>query len=79
MKSKLQKWGNSLALRIPKMIAKDAKVGQGSVVDISYKEGCLIVKAVKKEKTLEELLSKITDENLQEEIDFGDPEGKEVW
>lgn len=79
MRAKLQKWGNSLALRIPKAIAEELKTGQGSEVDIISKEGCLVVKPIMPEKSIEVLLEKITAENTHEPIDFGKLKGKEIW
>ncbi|MBI4405687.1 MAG: AbrB/MazE/SpoVT family DNA-binding domain-containing protein [Deltaproteobacteria bacterium] len=79
MKGKLQKWGNSLALRIPKSIAGEIRLGQGSEVEISSEKDCLIVKLVKKEEDLKEILNKITEENLHEEVDFGASVGRETW
>ncbi len=81
MKVKIQKWGNSLAVRIPKSYAVQTEIGQDSVVDLSVLEGNIIVKPekMKPKFTLEELLENVTEENLHGEIDFGAPVGKEVW
>ena len=81
MKVKIQKWGNSLAVRIPKSFAVQTEIEQDSVVDLSVLEGSIIVKPEKRKPkfTLEELLQNVTEENLHGEIDFGAPVGKEVW
>ena len=81
MKVKIQKWGNSLAVRIPKSFAVQTEIEQDSVVDLSVLEGNLIVKPEKKNKrfTLEELLQGVNEENLHGEIDFGEPVGKEIF
>lgn len=79
MKVQIQKWGNSLALRIPKSFALETKIEQGSTVEVALEKGQITVKPVKDEITLESLLADITEENLHTEIDFGRPEGKEVW
>ena len=81
MKVKIQKWGNSLAVRIPKSFAVQTEIAQDSVVDLSVIEGNIVVKPEKKKTrfTLEELLNDVTEENLHDEIDFGKPVGKEVW
>ncbi len=79
MKVQIQKWGNSLALRIPKSFALETKIEQGSTVEVALEKGQIMVKPVKDEITLESLLADITEENLHTEIDFGKPEGKEVW
>jgi len=79
MKVQIQKWGNSLALRIPKSFALETKIEQGSTVEVALEKGQITLKPVKDEITLERLLADITEENLHTEIDFGKPEGKEVW
>ena len=80
MKVQIQKWGNSLALRIPKSFAVESKVERGSVVEISLEHGKIIVAPVAEpEFTLEDLLTKVTKRNLHEEIDTGSSRGKEAW
>ena len=80
MKLKIQKWGNSLALRIPKALAIEANVKSGSTVDLSLSNGELKIKPIgDREYTLEELLSGITDENIHDEVSTGIPQGKESW
>jgi len=79
--TKIQKWGNSLALRIPKSYAQEANLEEGASVDIKVEENKIIISAKKKKKnkySLEELLSDIKPENLHGEIDFGPPVGKEI-
>ena len=76
----IQKWGNSLAFRIPKKIADDLDLTKDSSVEIREEQGKLIVVPVKEQKyVLEDLLSKITPENLHREINTGEPSGNEVW
>ncbi len=80
MKLKVQKWGNSLALRIPKAFAIEANIASGSTVEMSLTNGELKIKPIKdQEYTLEELLSGITPENIHEEVSTGIPQGKESW
>jgi antitoxin MazE len=80
MHAKIQKWGNSLALRIPKAFAVDTQLENNSMVDISVVEGQIIVKPlVKADWTLEELLAGINKENIHNEIDTGNTTGNEVW
>jgi antitoxin MazE len=80
MKAQIQKWGNSLALRIPKSFAAESKVKQGSVVEVSLEEGKIVVVPVAEpEFTLEDLLSKVTKRNLHHEVETGSPVGKEAW
>jgi antitoxin MazE len=79
VKARIQKWGNSLALRIPKSFAAHSNIEQGSVVDLSLDNGRMIVEAKEQEYSLDELLAQVTKSNLHSEIDFGAPVGKEVW
>ena len=80
MHAKIQKWGNSLALRIPKAFAVDTKLENDSMVDISVVEGQIIVKPlVKPDWTLDELLAGINQENIHNEIDTGNATGNEIW
>lgn len=80
MKAKIQKWGNSLALRIPKPFANQAKIGDGSYVDISIEKEKIIISSLQNsEYSLTELLSKINKNNIHDEISYGDPQGKEIW
>ena len=80
MRTQIQKWGNSLALRIPKSFAAESSIGEGSVVDMSIVEGKLIIEPVSEPTyTLEELLAGITRKNIHTEVDTGSPTGKEVW
>lgn len=78
MKVQVQKWGNSLALRIPKSCAVETKIENGSTVEVVVQKGALVVKPVVKDNlTLDEMLANITEENLHTEIDFGKSEGRE--
>jgi antitoxin MazE len=80
MHVQIQKWGNSLAIRIPKSFAKQIKVSQGSFVDLLTFEGKMIAKPLDKiEYSLEQLLVGVTEQNLHTEIDTGSAIGKEVW
>ena len=80
MQAKIQKWGNSLALRIPKAFAVDTHLGNNSLVEISVVDGQIIVKpVVKTDWTLEELLAGITKENIHREVETGMATGNEIW
>jgi antitoxin MazE len=79
MKATIQKWGNSLAIRIPKNITKDTRVSEGSNIDIMIENGKIILSPRKKEYSLKELIKKITIENIHSEISTGDQTGGEIW
>ena len=80
MQTKIQRWGNSLGLRIPRSFAEEAGVEAGSQVDLSVRDGDLIVRAARRRTyRLRELLQKVTTKNLHEEVETGGPIGREVW
>jgi len=80
MQTKIQRWGNSLGLRIPRSFAEEAGVEAGSKVDLSVRDGDLVVRAAKRRTyLLSELLEKVTAKNLHGEVDTGGPIGREVW
>ncbi len=80
MLTKVQKWGNSLAVRIPRAFALDAQLEDDSFVEISVVEGQIIIMPVVVPGwTLEELLAGINKNNLHHEIDTGFAMGNEVW
>jgi len=80
MLTKVQKWGNSLALRIPKAFALDAQLENDSFVEINIIEGQIVITPVVAPSwTLEELLAGINKNNLHNEVDTGFAMGNEVW
>jgi antitoxin MazE len=79
MKVQVQKWGNSLALRIPKSFAVETNIEQGSTVEVTLEKDRIVMKPAKEDITLDSLLAEVTKENLHSETDFGAPEGKEAW
>lgn len=79
MKATVQKWGNSLAVRIPKNISKDTSVTEGSNIDILVENGNIILSPRKKEYSLKELLNNVTTENIHAEISTGEITGGEIW
>lgn len=74
----LKKWGNSLALRIPKDISNTLNIGNNSEMELSIENGALIVKP-KINTLLETLVSEINSENLHKEEDTGRSIGHEEW
>ena len=80
MRTRVQKWGNSLALRIPKSFAAELGLQIDSTVEISFSNGKLVVALANPQKpTLKQLLSRVTDENLHGEVDTGQAAGNEIW
>jgi antitoxin MazE len=80
METVIKKWGNSLALRIPKPLADEVGLEEDSAVDLFLEEGKLvIVPAMAPRYTLESLLAEVTVENLHDEVDTGVAVGVEAW
>jgi antitoxin MazE len=79
MKSRISKWGNSLALRIPKALSSELELEDGAEVEISVDNGSIIIKAVSSNYHLDDLVRGITPENRHTETDWGAPKGSEVW
>ena len=77
---KILKWGNSLGLRIPKSFAKETGVKEGSSVDISIDGNRLVIRPVRPIKyKLSEMLSRVCEDNIHDEISTGEAEGGEAW
>ena len=82
MLAKIQKWGKSQGLRIPKNLLSDAQLDIGDQVDISVKEGIMIVapaKRIRGRYKLKDLVSRIPENYNPDIVDWGDPVGKEEW
>ncbi len=85
MTTKVQKWGNSLAMRLPKELADNFNLRAGSEVTFVTTRGSDSFSVQPKIKikipkyTLEDLVKGITKKNRHKEFDWGKPMGKEVW
>ncbi|MBI4424280.1 MAG: AbrB/MazE/SpoVT family DNA-binding domain-containing protein [Elusimicrobia bacterium] len=80
MDATVQKWGNSLALRIPSAVAKDVNLRQGAVVDVAVVQGKLVVEPKKRQAySLSTMLKGITKTNRHAEQQWGGPMGHEAW
>jgi antitoxin MazE len=79
MQTQIGKWGNSLAVRIPGTYARDLDLKEGTVLDVSLTEGTILLRPHPREYTLEELVSRITPENIHEETHWGEALGREAW
>ena len=80
MRIKIQKWGNSLALRIPKAFAFQSKIREDEYVNLVLENDKIVIEPVEeKEYSLKELVSGIKKSNLHKEADFGERVGKENW
>ncbi len=80
MKTRVQKWGNSLALRIPRSFADDAGLRANAPVELSLTKGKLIIEPLNDDTlSLQSLLDAVTADNLHGEWDTGRAVGREVW
>ena len=77
MQAVVQKWGNSLGLRIPSLWAKDNNIKNGSKIEIIAERGKMII--LPKKKSLEDFMNLVTDQNLHSEINTFEAVGKEEW
>lgn len=77
MQAYVQKWGNSLGIRIPKSLAQRVGLAEGSPVDLEAGDDALVIRP--RRYSLEMLLSQVTKDNLHHEADTGKPVGREIW
>jgi antitoxin MazE len=79
MRTRVQKWGNSLAVRIPKPFADGAGLKLATEVEVSLEKGTLRFSAVRPRWRLRELVSRVTSRNRHAEVESGRPVGRESW
>jgi antitoxin MazE len=79
MTTQLARWGNSLALRLPKAVAVEARIAEGDQVNVTVKDGAIVITRAPRRYTLEELLKGYSAKNRHPETDWGPPVGKEYW
>ena len=82
MPSEIQvaKWGNSLAVRIPRSVAKEAQLAEGDHLSLDVAvDGAIVLRSTRRKYSLNELVSGITSKNRHRETVWGKPDGKEVW
>lgn len=78
--SRITKWGNSLAVRIPLAIAKQASFAEGDRVKLALdREGGIVLRRTRQRYELSDLVGRITPQNRHNETDWGQPQGKESW
>ena len=78
--TQIAKWGNSLGLRLPKSVAREAQLDEGDTVDVSVKDGAIVVRPARPTYSIEILVSKMTPHNRHKETDWGTtPVGRELW
>ena len=76
----VQKWGNSLAVRIPRSVAEDTHLGSGRAVDVAVREGRIVIAPVPRRRfRLDDLLKGVTARNRHREVGTGPAAGREAW
>ncbi len=79
MHTQVGRWGNSLAVRLPAAYVKDLGLSEGVEMDVSVVGNGLLLRPVKRNYSLEELVAQITEENRHGETDCGQAVGREAW
>lgn len=79
MATRIAKWGNSLGLRLSKAVAEEADIGEGDKVDVSVRNGTILIRPSRRTYSLEELVARITSKNRHDASDWGAPAGREAW
>jgi antitoxin MazE len=77
MQSRVQKWGNSLGIRIPLSLAEKTGLKEGVPVDLQADDDALVIR--RKQYSLEQLLAQVSTDNTHKEIETGHPVGREAW
>jgi antitoxin MazE len=79
MQATIAKWGNSLALRLPRHVAAQARLSEGATVELHIEDEQLIVTPSRKRYRLSDLLAQMEPDMRRGEEDWGKPRGEEVW
>lgn len=80
MESRIVKWGNSLAIRIPRSIAAETKLDYGASVEVRVEDGAMVVRRTQvRTVELKALLKRVTRSSLHGEVSTGRRKGREVW
>ena len=77
--TQIARWGNSLGLRLPKSVALEAQLDEGDTVDVSVKNGAIVIRPSRPTYSLDRLVARITPRNRHGESNWDEPVGHEVW
>ena len=78
--TQLSKWGNSLAVRIPQAVIKEARLAEGDKVSLEVAvDGSIVLRSARRRYALSQLVAKISSKNRHRETDWGKPAGRESW
>jgi antitoxin MazE len=78
-RTQIAKWGNSLGVRLPQSLAREARLDEGDTVELSVAHGAIVVRPGRPQYSLAELVDRITPRNRHGETDWGGPAGTEPW
>lgn len=76
---RVTRWGNSLAVRIPRAVAEQVRLEEGAEVEMAVEDGRIVVRPRPPRYHLDQLVEGITSENRHDETDWGEVQGEEVW
>jgi antitoxin MazE len=77
--TQVSRWGNSLGVRLPRSVAREARLDDGDTVSVSVDNGAIVIRPSRPRHSLEELVERITPRNRHGEADWGGPLGDEAW
>jgi antitoxin MazE len=76
---RIARWGNSLAVRIPRALAEQARLAEGAEIELHVEGRCIVLRPRDRRYDLDELVDQITPGNRHEEIEWGEAAGDEAW
>lgn len=79
MSTIVQKWGDSLAVRLPAPMLEQVGLSEGAEVDVRVEGRALVIKQARLVRRIEEVLAGVPPEGFGPEEDWGPPVGREVW
>ena len=79
MKTSICRWGDDLALRLPRTIVQEAGLSEGAAVDVRARNGEVIIGSARRKPNLDDLLARFGPEHRRGEVDWGEPAGEEIW
>ena len=79
MRTAIAKWGNSLALRLPRAAVADANLYEGAIVDVRAEDDTLVVTSARPKYRLSDLLGQFRSRHKREEVKWGKARGEETW
>jgi antitoxin MazE len=79
MRTRVSRWGNSLAIRIPASFSREVRIEAGDAVELQVEDGHLVITPVRTVYTLDQLVAGITDDDRHDEVEWGPPVGAEAW